>query len=206
MLLIRLPFSMAQRAIVPSSLAVARTFESSRQLMAVTAALWPSRAWNSRSVPASQTHTPPARSAVAKSTPSGLNSTAVTQSVCLRISTDRRAVADVEDAHDLLRSAQGDQRLAGVDVGGQHGVELVAHLGKPLSAADIVDRRQPAGCRLAPAGQEQLAGAAEAERRRECPRETAARRPARRNRYCRGRSAAARRWPPAAPRDWPPGP
>ena len=44
MFLIRLPFSMAQKAIVPSSLAVARTFESSRQLMAVTAALWPSSA------------------------------------------------------------------------------------------------------------------------------------------------------------------
>ena len=126
---------------MPSSPAVARTFESSRQLMAVTAALWPSRAWNSRSVPASQTQTPPARSAVASSTPSGLNSTAVTQSVCLRISVTTAPVADVEDPHDLLRSAQGDERLAGVDVGGQNGVELVAHLGKPLSALDIIDGR-----------------------------------------------------------------
>ena len=44
MFLIRLPFSMAHRAIVPSSQAVAKTFESSRELIAVTAALWPSRA------------------------------------------------------------------------------------------------------------------------------------------------------------------
>ena len=67
---------MPQSLIVPSSLPLASTLESERKLTPVTAPLCPSRFWNSRPVSASQTMSPPPRSAVASSTPSGLNSTA----------------------------------------------------------------------------------------------------------------------------------
>ena len=71
---------------MPSSLDEATTFESSRQEMSVMAAVWPRRSKNSRPVCASQTTRPLLRSPVASSTPSGLNSTAVTHSVCFFIS------------------------------------------------------------------------------------------------------------------------
>ena len=81
-LLTWVPFSISQSLTVPSSLAEARTFESGRQVMSVIAAVCPGRSKNSRPVCASQTIRPLLRSPVASRTPSGLNSTAVIQSVC----------------------------------------------------------------------------------------------------------------------------
>ena len=80
------PFSISQRRIEPSSAAEATTLESSRQETSVIAAVWPRRSKNSRPVWASQTIRPLLRSPVASRTPSGLNSRAVTHSVCFFIS------------------------------------------------------------------------------------------------------------------------
>src|SRR5262245_43160147 len=61
-------------------------FESSRQLIPVIAAVCPRSEKYSRPVNASQPKTPPLRSPVASSTPSGLYSKAVIQSVCFLLS------------------------------------------------------------------------------------------------------------------------
>ena len=78
---IRLPFSISKSATLPPSPAAARTMESARQLRLVTPPSTAGSRWNSSPVSASRTKIPPARSAEATSTPSGLKATAVTQSV-----------------------------------------------------------------------------------------------------------------------------
>ena len=84
-LLIWLPSFISHSRIVPSSPDDASTFESPRQLTSNTAPLCPRRFKYSRPVAASQTNNPPLRSAVASNTPSGLNCTPYTQSVCFFI-------------------------------------------------------------------------------------------------------------------------
>jgi hypothetical protein len=76
------PFSISQSRTVPSSLAEATTFESSRQLTSVMVVVCPRRSNYSRPVKDSQTTRPLLRSPEASRTPSGLNSIAVIQSVC----------------------------------------------------------------------------------------------------------------------------
>ena len=88
-----LPFSISHRRIVPSSLPVASRFESVRQETLVTEAVCPVSVRKSRPVAASQTTTPPLRSLVASSTPSGQNEVAMIQSVCFRSSCSRSPVS-----------------------------------------------------------------------------------------------------------------
>ena len=105
--------------------------------------------------------TPPLRSPVARSTPSGLKATALTQSVCFFIVRFERSVGGRIDADDFARAAQCNQRLVGTDVGPQHGIELVAHLENPLAGLHVPDDDAAARRALSAAGQKQQAVPAE---------------------------------------------
>ena len=101
------------------------------------------------------------RSPVASRTPSGLNSMAVTHSVCFFISYSELAVGRAVDADDLARPAEGDQAVVGADVGGEHGVVFLADLEDALARLHVPDDRQARLPAPAAAGQQQVAVAAE---------------------------------------------
>ena len=128
MFLISLPSCISNSFRLPSSLAEASTFESSRQLMR----------GNRRFVPL-QIQVFPGR----RGFPDEQAGAAVGRGQQHAVGTEFDGIDPIgvlldlgdllerlrgKDAHDFLRAAQRDQRLIVVDVAGQHGVELVADL------------------------------------------------------------------------------